>query len=335
MKKKGLFALVLSGMMLMGNAISAGAVYESSEEIAFAIRPVDVAENCLYDGTGYEKTIYINQEDIQEGETLHFSVFIEAETQQMDIVELMLETSSEKLTFDADAFVKPTAVYYQSNQTFTLPDGTSFSTTLKPYSLGSVGMNKVYSTNCMFSSGFNETQAAFSMNLMLMPGANHEFLGGQSDLFSFLDLDVKLSPDIEVGTYRIDFAEPTEEKKNPNYVSLDIADHSAGDNSKYIDTVPVLKGCNIRIGKKGDIDGDGQISADDATRILIYSAQSGAGEQAHFSENDSEAEENFMYSLASINGTTPNATDAANILTYAAMLGAGEEPDWNEITAQN
>lgn len=335
MKKKGLFALVLSGMMLMGNAISAGAIYESSEEIAFAIRPVNVAENCLYDGTGYEKTIYINQEDIQEGETLHFSVFIEAETQQMDIVELMLETSSEKLTFDADAFVKPTAVYYQSNQTFTLPDGTSFSTTLKPYSLGAVGMNKVYSSNCMFSSGFNETQAAFSMNLMLMPGASHTFLGGQSDLFSFLDLDVKLSPDIEAGTYRIDFTEPSEEEEQPNYVSLDIADHSAGDNSKYIDTVPVLKGCNIRIGKKGDIDGDGEVSADDATRILIYSAQMGAGEEAHFSQNGSEAEENFMYSLASINGTTPNVVDAANILTYSAMLGAGEQPDWDEIIAQN
>ena len=72
MKKNGLFALVLSGMMLMGNAISAGAVYESSEEIAFAIRPVDVAENCLYDGTGYEKTIYVNQDDIGEGKTLTF-----------------------------------------------------------------------------------------------------------------------------------------------------------------------------------------------------------------------------------------------------------------------
>ena len=169
-------------------------------------------------------------------------------------------------------------------------------------------MNGVYSSNCMFTSGFNDTQAAFNMNLMLMPGAKHTFLGGQSDLFSFLDLDVKLSPDIEAGTYRIDFTEPSEEEEQPNYVSLDIADHSSGANSKYVDTIPTLKGCNICIREKGDIDGDGRISADDATAILIYAAESGSGEEAHFTKNGSEAEEHFIYSLASLNGTTPNAT---------------------------
>ena len=100
MKKNGLFALALSGMLLMGNALSAGATYESSEEIAFAIRPVNVAESCFYDGTGDEKTIYINQDDIAENSPLHFSIFIEAETQQIDIVEFLLETSSEQITFN-------------------------------------------------------------------------------------------------------------------------------------------------------------------------------------------------------------------------------------------
>ena len=50
----------------------------------------------------------------------------------MDIVELMLETSSEKLTFDADAFVKPPLKFATNpSQTFTLPDGTTFSSHIK------------------------------------------------------------------------------------------------------------------------------------------------------------------------------------------------------------
>ncbi len=333
MRKNSLFALVLSGILLMGNMLSVGAAYESSEEIAFAVRPVDVAEDCFYDATGDEKTIYINQEDIGEGKTLHFSVFIEAETQQMDIVELLLETNSEKITFNSDSFITPSTQI--GTKTYTLPDGTEFSTTLKPYSLGSVGINKVYSSNCMFTHGFNETQAAFSMNLMLMPGAKHEFLGGQSDLFSFIDLDVNIAPDIEAGTYRIDFTDPTTVEKHTNYVSLDVADHSNGASSKYVDTFPVMKGCNICIGKKGDIDGDGEISANDAAAILVYAAQAGTGEDASFTKNGSEAEEQFRYSLASINGTTPSATDAASILIYAATIGAGGEPDWNSIISQN
>ncbi len=332
MKKNRLFALLLSGLVLTGNALSAKGVYESSEEIAFAIRPVDVAEEYFCDETGDEKTIYINQEDIGEGKTLHFSVFIEAETQQMDIVELLIETNSEKLTFDSESFVTPTTQI--GTHTYTLPDGTEFSTPLKPYSLGSVGFNQVYSSNCMFTHGFNETQAAFSMNLMLMPGAKHEFLGGQSDLFSFIDLDVNIAPDIEAGTYRIDFTDPTTVEKHTNYVSLDVST-SPKEGSKYVDTFPIMKGCNICIGKKGDIDGDGEISANDAAAILVYAAQAGTGEDASFTKNGSEAEENFRYSLASISGTTPSATDAASILIYAATIGAGGEPDWDSIIGQN
>ena len=252
----------------------------------------------------------------------------------MDIVSLRLKTDSEKVTFDNESFVSLSTQI--GTKTYTLPDGREFSTSLKPYALGYVGSNGVYDPQCFFTYDFNEMQAAFNMNLMLMPNLSeerHRFLGGQSDFFSFIDLDVKLAPDIEAGVYHIGFVEPTEERKTPNIVTQDITVYPSQDGSKYVDIIPTLKGCNIWVGKKGDVDGDGQISADDASKILVYAAKAGSEKEAYFTENGSEAEENFCYSLASLTGETPSATDAAHILTYAAMLGAGENPDWDEIVA--
>ena len=329
MKKNRLFAIVLSGLLLTGNMLPVGATYQSSEEIAFAVRPVDVADEYIYDEVEGEKTIYLYQDDLKEGKKLHLSVFVEAETQQIDVIDLVLQTNTPKITFDSESFVPPNRAYYETEQIFTLPDGTEFSTDFKPYCFGSVGLSKVYNINCMFFSGFDETQAAFSSQFLLMPGAKHEFLGGQSDLFSFVDLHVDVAPGIESGIYRVGFAEPTEEKKKPNCTTYIV-------DSQYIDTIPTLKGCNICVGKRGDIDGNGVISADDASKILIYAAESGSGAIAKLTEDGTGAGENLACFVADVTGDKRlDATDAANILTYAAIAGSGKVPDWNEIISQN
>lgn len=67
----------------------------------------------------------------------------------------------------------------------------------------------------------------------------------------------------------------------------------------------------------GDINGDGEINAEDAALLLAESARTGAGEAGLFNDKQNTA--------ADINGDGEiNAADAAAILAYAAAIGSGE-----------
>ncbi|MDE5884373.1 MAG: dockerin type I repeat-containing protein [Oscillospiraceae bacterium] len=94
------------------------------------------------------------------------------------------------------------------------------------------------------------------------------------------------------------------------------------------------------IGQKGDANADGVINAADASLILTYAADSGAGNDAHLTEDTDEIPEDFAYFLADIDGesrdsgkdgSSLDAKDAALILQYTALSGSGQSVNWEDL----
>ncbi|MBQ8927790.1 MAG: hypothetical protein IJ055_05910 [Oscillospiraceae bacterium] len=85
------------------------------------------------------------------------------------------------------------------------------------------------------------------------------------------------------------------------------------------------------IAQRGDPDLSGRVDANDAARVLLYSAQIGAKQQNVRIAADPSLED-VCLQLADVNGAGGiNAQDASYILVYAARFGAGQHPQWCEI----
>lgn len=94
------------------------------------------------------------------------------------------------------------------------------------------------------------------------------------------------------------------------------------------------------IGLKGDVNADGVVNAVDASLILTYSANAGAGNEALLTDGTDAVLEDFAYFRADVNGESRNsgadgsaldAGDAALILQYASLAGAGESVNWSDL----
>ena len=81
---------------------------------------------------------------------------------------------------------------------------------------------------------------------------------------------------------------------------------------------------------KGDVNLDGKVDISDATLVLSYYANTGAGNSFAFSEDESVNE--IMLSSADVDGDgNVTISDATAILTYYARTGAGIEVSWEDI----
>lgn len=81
---------------------------------------------------------------------------------------------------------------------------------------------------------------------------------------------------------------------------------------------------------KGDVNMDGKIDITDATLVLNYYSNKGAGKEPVFSD-DTSANEKIML-LADVNNDgIIDITDASLILTYYAKAGAGIDISWEDI----
>ena len=101
----------------------------------------------------------------------------------------------------------------------------------------------------------------------------------------------------------------------------------------------------VYIGVKGDVNFDGVADAEDATKVLIYSAEYGSGNKdVYIASATNQAVEAFAWFLGDVTseskdcGKTSNAEgeepsdldaeDATDILIYSAESGGGNKPDW-------
>lgn len=97
---------------------------------------------------------------------------------------------------------------------------------------------------------------------------------------------------------------------------------------------------NIMIGKKGDVNLDGEVSVDDASTILSYYAKNAAGLDASFVDPNNKNVETLAYYLADIdtntqhfgnNGAEITVDDASNVLSYYAKTAAGIPVPWDDF----
>ena len=78
----------------------------------------------------------------------------------------------------------------------------------------------------------------------------------------------------------------------------------------------------------GDPNGDGEITAEDASIILMYAAAQGAGMTYEY--------ESFDTSCADTDGNgNVDAVDASNVLIYAAFVGAEGSANWDDVLGKN
>ena len=97
------------------------------------------------------------------------------------------------------------------------------------------------------------------------------------------------------------------------------------------------------VGQKGDVNRDGTVNSEDASIILTYSTQYGAGNEYFLTDNTDSVLENFAYFLGDVNGESQNsgedgsaldASDASLILQYATLKNSGYDVDWDELINQ-
>lgn len=318
-------------VMLTMTALPAGAAYQSKDEIAFALRGIET------EGCGYlvkDNTIYVSPTAAKSGAALHMSMFIETDRPDIKIIEGEVHISSPALTFLPESYQNPTGPYMKEAVEYVTENGTVFSTTLKPYCFGSVNSGGYYVHG---SSGmevnFSESRDSFRLLWLGSISQKTQFLGGRSDEYSLLDVDLQLAAGTETGEYSVSFLSDITEEKPYGQTFLSSDDPEL----TYVDFVPELKDLTVVVAEGGDANLDGKTDAADAAAILTFAAEKGAGGSPVLMEENPR----LSYFLADVNeystscgendGTALDAKDASAILRYAAIGGSGETPDWSEV----
>ncbi|MCR5718169.1 MAG: dockerin type I repeat-containing protein [Oscillospiraceae bacterium] len=329
MKRHLLPAAVLCGAMLL-QSVPAAASY-TGEDIAFVIRP-EGDTTVSSDGC-----VHLSAAEAAAGTVLHFGIYIETDRAEVQVLGMKLRSDSENLTFVEESL--ETGASYPDEavpQTYTLPDGTQFSTKFQPYCLGSINSKGSYSPNC--SSFSQNCSDGRELTLYWLSGIEQAtaFAGGQSDWFSFYTFDAALAPGTQPGSYRFEFqtAADAETAKAERLTYITSNDGTVM-KTEYSSTIPQLRGIEIVVDAGetssllGDVNHDGKINAADATSVLIYAARMGTG-----GDGITEEEHQNMHAFGDVNKDgAVNAKDATGICRYAAAMGIGRELSWEEIFA--
>ncbi|MBQ8724882.1 MAG: hypothetical protein IJY74_04330, partial [Oscillospiraceae bacterium] len=131
--------------------------------------------------------------------------------------------------------------------------------------------------------------------------------------------------DLSNGTYLIGYNSSIV-TSNPEMFSYD-SELAANEDGTYTVTLSSGKTVNIQsadaelVTVKGDVNGDGKVTIDDATAVLSMYASKAAGMEAAGNTEAADVDGNGAVDI----------TDATIILTYYAQYSAGMEPDWNEL----
>lgn len=321
-------------------AMTASAVYQSQDEIAFALRGMET-EGCRY--IAEENTIYVSPLDAAAGTSVHFGMYIEADYADLVFLYAMLRSDSPQVTFNAETYHNPSANYTAEMTSYTTEAGVTFETKLKPYCLGRLNSRNVYQPNTIgVSERFTPEENSFNVTWMYGYGekgsTTAQFFGSRSDEYSFIELDMNIAAGTPAGTYKVAFDTSLDE--NGHSVTRLTSDDTEDGVTYYNDFIPALKDLTIVVAEGGDANLDGKTDAADAAAILSYSADRGAGGSPVLVAG----QERLSYFLADVNeystangngdGTALDAKDASAILQYAAIIGSGETPDWTEIVGK-
>ena len=302
----GVTAALLCGSLL-ANALPVHAAYESAEEVAFSLR----GNTGGYISKTNPNQIYISPEDATNGTVLQLSMYIEADYADISYISAALESPSEQIIFKKDTFQNPTSFAYSTEQEFTLPDGTSFSTRFKPFCFGrfnSIGNYEHGSFSFLSNIQENNAILTWSYDLHNKETFSADFLGGASDALSFFDLDLEILPGTQPGTYEITYIQKDSFVTGATYLTSDDSypdpDNPNSYISKYFSLVPTLKPMEIII-----CDTNPVIDTESAEQMNCFRF---AHDPRDFSIEDFPAEFTFSYGGQTF---TENSTDLLETFT--------------------
>ena len=195
-----------------------------SESIVLSIRP----EKTSYTVTTNNNVIYLQKENLPD--TLHLGVYIDKYDSPCSNLMLKLCSDTDKITFIEDTFCNPDAYRYDEARTYTLSDGTTFSTKFQPYALGRINSAGNYEPGCFLDKAdFDSTGKEMTFTWNYDSGSydtsgsklrNALLLTDIPDELSFIEFDVKLNQTISPGSYQLYFY-TNEAYNDSTYVTLD------------------------------------------------------------------------------------------------------------------
>lgn len=243
--KKGLVAAVLSTTLLFGT-MPVQAAYKT-DEISLSLRPMTCSEG-VYIPDDEQNRVYVSPDAASEGTTVHFGAYIEADRAEICFFSMMIQSDCDTITLNESTFQKPNVTINELGDTYTLPDGQTFSSRWKPYCLGTLSSSGTYSPSC-YAMNANFMAEENALRIMWMHGLGNatSFLGGASDSYTFIDVDVEIAPGTQPGIYHLSFVadDSISISQSPTYIS---SDESNGGTSAYSDIIPALKNAEIIVG---------------------------------------------------------------------------------------
>ncbi len=248
MKIRSILACLLGSAMLL-QAMPAAASYQSADEIALAVRPMSAGDGIFLSETS--RQIFVSPAAAAAGTEFHAGVFIEAERAELSIITMDLVSGSPSITFVEDTFRNPKLSLDPESSVYHLPDGTAFETPFFPYCLGTLSEKGRYNAACYsMGNSFQENGQRLRVTWQYGPLGNAEtFLGGASDAFSLVEMDVKLAGGIAPGEYQIGFDATDSVAEDENKSRTIITSNTSVENGKsaYADLVPGLKPLTVTV----------------------------------------------------------------------------------------
>lgn len=272
--------------------------------------------------------IKVSSEDVAGGDvTVRIGMYIDDNTN--DIANLLLKWKSDSDYVTLGNLLSP-LVEINEETTYSLSDGTSFTTKTVPTCFGEI-KNDMYSFQGTFTipdkpdsiTGRSETAYAAMYQSEIKYAA--KWLDGDSDAYMISDFDAVISQGTPDGFYKIYYVSPevndissvtSEEWKKITYGTY-------YSNSK--DFLPEVKSITIQVGEPvtiGDLNGDGKIDSFDASLVL--------GAYASFSSGKGYNLEESQIKAADVNHDgIIDSSDSSRILEYYAKVSSGKEDSFD------
>lgn len=238
--------------------ICAQAAYTDQSEIAMSLR----AMHGGYIPADNIHQIYLSPQDVENGATVHFGIYFETDPATVDISYVSAVLESDTATFVKSTFQNPVLTAYDTEQEFTLSDGTVFSTKFKPYCFGRI--NSMGNYEHAASSGMANVRE----NSLLMtwactygdtdadgnPVFTAHFLGDSSDAYSFIEFDMTIPPGTPAGTYPVNFVANGNFNAGQTYITSDDSvpdeENPGYYKSVYTNFLPALYNAEIIVTEK-------------------------------------------------------------------------------------
>lgn len=281
--------------------------------------PQTYADNVptLYFKSGDETDIIkVSSEDVANGDvTVRIGIYIDDTSNDIANLQIKWACDSEYIVLGNLL----SAVAKVSEETYTLADGTSFTTSYVPTCFGQINTKGVYSVQGSFiipdkpDADTGRSETAYSIAYQSSWTAPVTWFGGDSDAYMISDFDAVISQGTPDGLYTIYYIESQDGEASSTVT------HGAY-YSVSKDFLPELKSITIQVGEiyeSGDVNKDGVVNSSDASLVLNGYANFSSGNDFGFDDQ--------QMTLADVTGDgIIDSSDASWILEYYANNSSGK-----------